>query len=159
MRQSPQWQWHLEDVFVKLRRKTHYLWRAVGHEGKVLESFVTERRDKAFELKFIKKAMRRYGNPQVVVTDRCHCYRAVMKVIGNAGRQECGRHLYNRAGNSHLLFRRSERAVSRFRRIRSLKSSFQSIRQCTITSIIKGISRAGTGSNCCATPLFSNGAI
>ena len=44
-----------------------------------------------------------------------------MKVIGNEGRQETGRHLNNRAGNSHLPFRRRERAMSRFRRMRSLQ--------------------------------------
>jgi putative transposase len=121
MRQSPQWQWHLDEVFVKIRGKTHYLWRAVDHEGEVLESFVTKTRDKASALKFMRKAMKRYGNPQVVVTDRCHSYRAAMKEIGNAGRQECGRHLNNRAENSHLPFRRRERAMSRFRRMRSLQ--------------------------------------
>jgi putative transposase len=63
MRQSPQWQWHLDEVFVKIRGKTHYLWRAVDHEGEVLESFVTKTRDKASALKFMRKAMKRYGNP------------------------------------------------------------------------------------------------
>jgi putative transposase len=63
MRQSPQWQWHLDEVFVKIRGKTHYLWLAVDHEGEVLESFVTMTRDKASALKFMRKAMKRYGNP------------------------------------------------------------------------------------------------
>jgi putative transposase len=121
MRQSPQWQWHLDEVFVKIRGQTHYLWRAVDHEGEVLESFVTKTRDKASALKFLKKAMKRYGNPHVVVTDKCPSYRAAMKMIGSEGRQETGRHLNNRAENSHLPFRRRERAMSRFRRMRSLQ--------------------------------------
>ena len=121
MRQSPQWQWHLGEVFVNIRGKTPYQWRAVDHEGEVLESFVTKTRDKASALKFLKKAMKRYGNPHVVVTDRCPSYRAAMKVIGNEGRQETGRHLNNRAENSHLPIRRRERAMSRFRRMRSLQ--------------------------------------
>lgn len=121
MKQSPQWQWHLDEVFVKIRGQTHYLWRAVDHEGEVLESFVTMTRDKASALKFMRKAMKRYGNPKVVVTDKCPSYRAPMKVIGNEGRQETGRHLNNRAENSHLPFRRRERAMSRFRRMRSLQ--------------------------------------
>ena len=54
--------------------------------------------------------MKRYGNPQILVTDRCPSYRAAMKDIGNQGRQEVGRHLNNRAENSHLPFRRKERA-------------------------------------------------
>jgi hypothetical protein len=65
--------------------------------------------------------MKRYGNPKVVVTDKCPSYRAAMKMIGSEGRQETGRHLNNRAENSHLPFRRRERAMSRFRRMRSLQ--------------------------------------
>jgi putative transposase len=46
-----------------------YLWRAVDHEGEVLESFVTKDRDKAAALRFIKKAMKRHGRPKAIVTD------------------------------------------------------------------------------------------
>ena len=99
----------------------HYLWRAVDHKGEVLESFVTKKRDMDAALKFLKKAMRRYGNPQVIITDRCPSYRAAMKDIGNQDRQEVGRHKNNRAENSHLPFRRRERAMLRFRRMRSLQ--------------------------------------
>ena len=104
-----------------IRGERHYLWRAVDHEGEVLESYVTKKRDKAAALKFLKKAMKRYGDPKVVVTDKCPSYRAAMKVIRTEKRQETGRHLNNRAENSHLPFRRRERAVSRFRRMRSLQ--------------------------------------
>ena len=37
------WQWHLDEVFVRINGETHYLWRAVDHEGEVLEVFVTKR--------------------------------------------------------------------------------------------------------------------
>ena len=87
----------------------------------MLESFVTKTRDKASALKFMRKAIKRYGNPKVVVTDKCPSYRAAMKVIGSERCQETGRHLNNRAENSHLPFRRRERAMSRFRRMRSLQ--------------------------------------
>ncbi len=90
--------------------RKHYLWRAVDHEGDVLESYVTKRRDRKSALRFLKKAMKRYGNPEVVVTDRLASYRAAMKEIGNERRQEVGRHLNNRAENSYLPFRRRERA-------------------------------------------------
>jgi putative transposase len=48
----------------------HYLWRAVDHEGEVLERYVTKRRDRKVALKFFRKAMKRYGGPEVVVTDK-----------------------------------------------------------------------------------------
>jgi putative transposase len=121
MRRIKHWRWRLNDVFVKIRGETHYLWRAVDHEGEVLEAYVTKRRDKAAALKFLRKAMKRYGNSEVVVTDKCPSYLAAMKVIGNQGRQETGRRLNNRAESSHQPFRRRERAISRFRRMRSLQ--------------------------------------
>ncbi len=98
-----------------------YLWRAVDHEGEVLESYVTKTRDKAAALKFIKKAMRRQGGAEVIVTDGLRSYKAAMKEIGNADRQEVGRWTNNRVENSHLPFRRRERAMGRFRRMKTLQ--------------------------------------
>ena len=95
--------------------------RAVDHEGEVLESFVTKRRDRKAALAFLKKAMKRYGAPKVVVTDRLKSYRAAMNVIGNEAAQDVGRWKNNRAENSHLPFRRRERAMSKFRLERSLQ--------------------------------------
>jgi putative transposase len=95
---------------VKINGELHYLWRAVDHEGEVLESYVTKTRDEAAALKFIRAAMKRYGSLKVIVTDRLRSYGAAMKEIGNADRQETGRHLNNRAENSHQPFRRRERA-------------------------------------------------
>ena len=93
----------------------------MDYEREVLESFFAKARDKAFALKFMRKAMKRYGNPQIVVADKLRLYGAAMDEIGNAHRRETGRHLNNRAENSHLPFRRRERAMSRFRRMRSLQ--------------------------------------
>ena len=60
--QSSNWKWHLDEVFVKVNGERHNLWRAVDHEGEVLESYVTKKRDNKAALKFMKKAMRRYGS-------------------------------------------------------------------------------------------------
>jgi putative transposase len=65
--------------------------------------------------------MKRYGRPEVIVADKLRSYGAAMKVIGNSSRQETGRWLNNRAENSHLPFRRRERAMLRFRKMRSLQ--------------------------------------
>ena len=88
MRSHSNWQWHLDEVFVKINGETHNLWRAVDHEGELLESYVTKRRDRKAALKCLRKAMKRYGGPEVVVTDKLRCYGAAMKVVGNADRQE-----------------------------------------------------------------------
>ena len=116
-----QWRWHLDEVFVKINGETHYLWRAVDHEGEVLEVFASKRRDRKAAQKFLKRAMKRYGRPKVIVTDRLRSYRAAMKTIGIAKRQECGRWLKNRAENSHQPFRRRERAMAKFRDIKTLQ--------------------------------------
>ena len=121
MRAYSNWQWHLDEVFVKINGQTHYLWRAVDHEGEVLESYVTKRRDRKAALKFLRKSMKRHGHPHILVTDKLRSYGAAMKDIGNADKQETGRWLNNRAENSHLPFRRRERAMLRFRRMRSLQ--------------------------------------
>jgi putative transposase len=121
MRSYSNWQWHLDEVFVKINGETHYLWRAVDNEGEVLESFVTKRRDRKAALKFLRKTMKRHGNPHIFVTDKLRSDGAAMKAIGNADKQETGRWLNNRAENSYQPFRRRERAMLRFRRMRTLQ--------------------------------------
>jgi putative transposase len=115
------WRWHMDEVFVRINGQTHYLWRAVDHEGEVLEVFATKRRNRAAALKFLKRAMKRYGRPKVIVTDRLRSYRAAMNVIGNGANQECGRWLNNRAENSHQPFRRREGAMLKFRDAKTLQ--------------------------------------
>ena len=106
--QSSNWKWH-------------YLWRGVDHEGEVLESYVTKKRDKKATLKFMKKAMRRYGSPNKIVTDKLRSYSAAAKELGCLEKQVTERWANNRVENSHLPFRRRERAMLRFRRIHSLQ--------------------------------------
>ncbi len=69
MRGYVQWRWHLDEVFVKINGKLRYFWRAVDHEGKVLETVVTAKRDIAAALKFLKRIMNKRRRPRSVVTD------------------------------------------------------------------------------------------
>jgi putative transposase len=115
------WKWHLDEVFVKINGEPHYLWRAVDHEGEGLEAFVSRRRDGKAALVFLRKIMKKYGDPKVIVTDRLRSYRAAMKIIGNETTQGMGRWKNNRCENSHLPFRRQEYAMLKFRRMRSLQ--------------------------------------
>jgi putative transposase len=118
---SSRWRWHLDEIFVKINGERHYLWRAVDHEGEVLESFVTKTRDKKAALKFLRKAMRKHGGPEEIVTDRLRSCGAALRELGSDSRQRTGRWENNRAENSHLPFRRREPAMLRFRRMRSLQ--------------------------------------
>ena len=108
-------------MFVRINGERHYLWRAVDHEGEVLESFVTKTRDKRAALKFLRKATRKHGRPAVIVTDKLRSDGAAPKAIGAVDRQRTGRWLNSRAENSHLPLRRRERALLRFRQARSLQ--------------------------------------
>ncbi|MEX0923672.1 MAG: DDE-type integrase/transposase/recombinase [Rhodovibrionaceae bacterium] len=109
------WRWHLDEVFVRINGETRYLWRAVDHEGEVLEVFATKHRDRRAATAFLKRTMKRYGQPRRIVTDHLRSYGAAMREIGNADRQDRRRWCNNRAENAHQLFRRRERAMARFR--------------------------------------------
>ena len=113
--------WHLDEVFVKINGIKHYLWRAVDHEGEVLESYVTKTRDRKAALKFLRKSLRRHGYPEAIVTDGLASYGAALKYLTSSDERTIGRWLNNRAENSHLPFRRRERAMLRFRQMRSLQ--------------------------------------
>ena len=106
-------------MFVRINGKTCYLWRAVDHEGEVLEVLATKRRDRRAALRFLNRAMKRYGRPASIVTDGLPSYPAAMTVIGNAAAQTCGRWLNNRAENSHQPFRRREGAMAKFRDVKT----------------------------------------
>ena len=94
---SSRWKWHLDEIFQKINGEWHYLWRAVDHEGEVLESFVTKTRDKKAALKFLWKLLRKHRQPEAIVTDKLGSYGAVLAEIGADARQETGRWVNNRA--------------------------------------------------------------
>jgi putative transposase len=84
MRGFRQWQWHLDEMYVKINGEMVYLWRAVNHEGEVLESYVTKTRDKKAALAFMKKALKRHGSPEAVTTDGLRSYGAAMNELATA---------------------------------------------------------------------------
>ena len=85
--QHSNWQWHLDEVFVKINGERFYLWRAVDHEGEVLECYVTKRRNKAAAKKFLIKTMRKHGSPKIITTDKLASYGAAFREIGVVDRQ------------------------------------------------------------------------
>ena len=121
MRGFRHWRWHLDEMYVKLNGEMVYLWRAVDQEGEILESYVTKTRDKDAALTFMRKALKRHGSPEAITTDGLRSYGAAMKALGNAQKQETARWANNRVENSHLPFRRKERAMLRFRQMKSLQ--------------------------------------
>jgi len=78
LRAYSNWRWHLDKVFVEINGETHYLRRAVDHEGEVLETYVTKQRNRRTALKFLRKLMKYYGSPKMIVTDRLRSYGAAI---------------------------------------------------------------------------------
>ena len=116
-----QWRRHLDEMYVKLNGEMVYLWRSIDQEGEILESFVTKKRNKDAALNFMKRALKRHGSPQAITTDGLRSYGAAMSELGNGEKRDVGRWVNNRVENSHLLFRRRERAMLRFRQMKSLQ--------------------------------------
>ena len=117
-----------------------YLWRAVDQEGEILERFVTKKRDKAAALTFMKRALKRHGSPGAVTTDGLRSYGAAMTELGNSEKREVGRWANNRVENSHLPFRRRERAMLRFRQMKTLQKFASIHANVTTTSTRNAIS-------------------
>ena len=100
---------------MKINGQLFYMWRVIDHEGEVLEVFVSKRRDKAAAMKVLKKAMRRHGKPDEIVTDKCPSYGAALRDL-NAGLQHItDQYANNLSEVSHQPFRRRERSQQRFR--------------------------------------------
>ena len=116
------WRWHLDEVCVRINGTTHDLWRAVDHDGDVVEGVVTKRRDRRAARECLTRAMKRDGRPASVVTDRLPSYRAAMTVIGNESGQETRRWRNNRAEHSQHPCRRRAGAMARFRDIKTLQT-------------------------------------
>ena len=109
------WRWHLDEVFVRVGGEMRYLWRPVEHEGEILDVVVTKKRDRKAARILLERLMKKYGQPVSVVTDRLLSYRAALDDLRSSVRHESGGWMNNRAENSHLVFRRRERAMDCFR--------------------------------------------
>jgi len=115
-RPRPSSQWHLDEMSVAIGGERVWLWRAVDHEGEVLDLLVQRRRDKAAAVKLMRKLLKKQGYaPEVMVTDKLRSYAAARTAIGMSARHEQGLRMNNRAENSHQPVRRRERKMQRFK--------------------------------------------
>jgi transposase-like protein len=109
--------WNLDEVFVKIRGRQMYLWRAVDDEGEVLDVLVQRRRNKGAAEKLLRKLLKNQGiHPETITTDKLPSYGAAVKDLNLEGRHKPGgMRENNRAENSHLPIRRRERKMQRFK--------------------------------------------
>src|ERR1700737_4206819 len=115
-RPRPRDRWRLDEMVVRIAGKHMYLWRAVDHEGEVLEILVQRRRDRSAAVKLMRKLLRKQGfAPTRVTTDKLRSYGAGFQHLGLSCHHEQGRRENNRAENSHQVVRRRERKMQRFK--------------------------------------------
>ena len=108
--------WHLDEVFLKINGRLHYLWRAVDQDGDILDILVQSRRDKKAAKKFFRKLLKKLRYvPRVLITDKLKSYSAAKAEVlpGVEHCQDKGQN--NRAENSHQPTRLRERVMRRFK--------------------------------------------
>jgi putative transposase len=119
-RPRPSDRWHLDEMVVRIAGKRMYLWRAVDHEGEVLDMLVQRRRDKRAALRLMRKLLKKQGfAPTLLTTDRLGSYGSAFRHLRLTCRHEQGLRANNRAENSHQVVRRRERQMQRFKSARS----------------------------------------
>jgi len=119
-RPRPSDRWHLDEMVVRIAGNQMYLWRAVDHEGEVLDMLVQRRRDTRAALRLMRKLLRKQGfAPKLLVTDKLRSYASAFRRLRLSCRHEQGLRSNNRAENSHQPVRRRERKMQRFKSARS----------------------------------------
>jgi putative transposase len=114
-RHRPGDKWHLDEVFIKIRGKTHYLWRAVDQHGNVLAILITSRRDTKAATRFFRKLLTGLQYvPRALITDKLGSYQAARRTVLGSVEHRQSKYLNNRAENSHQPTRQRERAMKRF---------------------------------------------
>src|ERR1700747_223892 len=115
-RPRPGDRWHLDEMVVRIAGKRIYLWRAVDHEGEVLDMLVQSRRDSRAALRLMRKFSRKQGVvPKLLVTDKLRSYGSAFRQLQLTCPHEQGLRKNNRAENSHQPVRRRERKMQRFK--------------------------------------------
>ncbi len=118
-RPRPGDKWHLDEVFLKINGKRHYLWSAVDQEGNVLDILMQSRRNKGAAKKFFRKLLKGCEYvPRVIITDKLASYGAARRVVLSGVEHRQSRYLNNRAENSHQPTRKRERVMQRFKSAR-----------------------------------------
>jgi putative transposase len=109
-------QWHLDEVFLKINGRLHYLWRAVDQDGDVLDILVQNRRDKQAAKRFFRKLLKglRYV-PRLIITDKLGSYNAAKAEVLPRVDHCQDKAQNNRAENSHQPTRLRERVMRRFK--------------------------------------------
>jgi putative transposase len=118
-RPRPGDKWFMDEVFLRIGGKPHYLWRAVDQDGHVLDILVQSRRNARAAQRFFRKLLKGWQYvPRVITTDKLKSYAAAKRKILPGVEHRQSRYLNNRAEVSHQPTRRRERQMQRFKSAR-----------------------------------------
>ena len=108
----------IDEVFVKINGKQHYLWRAVDQDGEVVDVFLQARRDGAAAKRFFRRLLRSHGDePRKIVTDKLRSYGVAHREVIPEAIHDNARHANNRAEQSHESTRVRERGMRKFKSV------------------------------------------
>ena len=110
---------YIDEVFVKINGKQHYLWRAVDQDGEVVDVYLQSKRDGAAAKRFFRRLIRSHGSePRKIVTDKLRSYPVAHREVIPESIHVTDRYANNRAEQSHEATRVRERGMRKFRSIR-----------------------------------------
>jgi putative transposase len=110
---------YIDEVFVKIKGKQHYLWRAVDQDGEVVDVFLQARRDGAAAKRFFKRLLRGHGGePRKIVTDKLRSYGVAHRELMPGVIHDNSQYANNRAEQSHEATRVRERGMRRFKSVK-----------------------------------------
>lgn len=114
-RPKPNNKWHLDEVVIVIKGRKHWLWRAVDADGDVLDILVQSRRNTKAAKRFMRKLVKQYGEPRVLITDKLGSYGSAKRnlIPGVEHRQHKG--LNNKVEVSHRQTRRREKIFGCFK--------------------------------------------
>ena len=110
---------YLDEVFVKINGKQHYLWRAVDQDGEVVDVYLQTRRDGATAKRFFKRLLRSHGGePRKIVTDKPRSYGVAYRELIPETIHSTKQYENNRTEQYHEATRVRERGMRKFKSVR-----------------------------------------
>ena len=110
---------YIDEVFVKINGKQHYLWRAVDQDGEVVDVYLQAKRDGAAAKRFFKRLLRSHGSePRKIVTDKLRSYGVAHRELIPEAIHSTEHYENNRAEQSHEPTRVRERGMRKFKSVR-----------------------------------------
>ncbi len=116
----------LDEVFVKIGGKQHYLWRAVDQDGEVVDVYLQKRRDAITAKRFFHRFLKSGGAPREIVTDKLRSYGVAHRSLIPETEHNTEQYANNRAELSHQPTRVRERGMRRFKSIKPAQRFLES---------------------------------